>query len=302
MEPHAQRAFLIAATVLLASCAAGTAPPSEPGDAAVLLRLAPAVGSEAVYQYVDTTRVNMQSTMELAGLPEGYATTTATYVRRLTVAEASEDLRLLKIVGELRSFEYIDGTLAPEYIETVGDSLGGNVEAGRIAFVDVLGRSHAGAWTDDGVDLSLESVQNDVPLGGYPLAGFELPRRPVAVGDSWSAEVPLPSEAGPPVDQESSTRYRLDSLRVVNGARHAFIFSEMETVRTHSVDAPNLGAVEVQADQVNSTHLELDLKSGLLVSWSTLLQNTTRYIAGGQNIYTATFRISARTTRLSDGQ
>jgi hypothetical protein len=66
-------------------------------DESVLLRLDPAAGSEAIYERVDTLRQSIE--------PMGSATIVESTIRRLTIAEASRDLRLLRIVFDSTSRE-----------------------------------------------------------------------------------------------------------------------------------------------------------------------------------------------------
>ena len=296
MKPHAKKAFLVAATMVLASCAAGSAPPSEPGDDAVLLRLALPAGSEAVYEKVDT--------FSLAG-SMGHATVVETSVKRVTVSEASGHLRLVKIVHESRSREQIDVTLPSSSVEALGNVRDRALGSGLIVVADVLGRVYESVQLEDGVELSLDSVRTE-PLtdGGSPL-GIKLPERPVRIGDSWrpsEAKVEPEAEAG--FDGQLKTEYRLDSVRVVDGARHAFISSENEAMQTISQDMPGVGAVEIRSEGTGSEALELDLESGFLVSESSLFEGTTTaYTADGQSIpLTMTQRVSSRTTLVTSSQ
>ena len=294
MKPHAKKAFLVAATMVLASCAAGTAPPSEPGDEAVLLRLALAAGSEAVYEQVDT--------FSLAG-SMGDATVVETSVKRVTVSEASGHLRLVKIVHESRSREEINVTLPSSSVEALGNVRDRALGSGLIVVADVLGRVYESVQLEDGVELSLDSVRTEpVADGGSPL-GIKLPEHPVRIGDSWR-----PSEATVETDAEAGfvgqrkTEYRLDSVRVVDGARHAFISSESEIMTTMS-DNPDLGALEIRSEGTGSEALELNLESGFLVSESSLFEGTTTaYTADGQSIVTMTQGVSSRTTLVTSSQ
>lgn len=294
MKAAAHGAFVVPAAILLVSCGPGTAPPSQPGGDVVLLRLAPAAGSQAVYETVDTTWLTMEAV--------GDGTMVQTSVQRVTVREAAGDLRLLKIVVESRNWKQIDGTLPAELSEKFGNTTDRVLGSDRVIAADVLGRTHDSVLLEDGVELTLDSMETGTPSGGRPLGTAELPEHPVRVGDSWTdSEVPSEPSSGMILDQEDNTTYRLDSLRVVDGDRHAFISFERELDGTGSGRDPNLGAFKTRVEMTGSGHVELDLESGFMVSRSLLGQATMVY-AIGVEITTVTMKTSNRTMLLPTGQ
>jgi hypothetical protein len=100
--------------------------------------------------------------------------------------------------------------------------------------------------------------------------------------------------------EETTTSFRLDSLRVVQGGRQAFISYESEGRMTMSGDDPNTGAVEMRIEGTEVASIQLDLERGLMVSHSSRTHGTTIYVVADRTVK-MTMNVASRTTLLRHG-